>query len=53
MAVPFEQNECRNLLVPLIMHAGATIIDGRLSMSRNTRDRYWRDICRRLVPEPI
>ena len=53
MAVLFEQNECRDLLVPLIMHAGATVIDGRLSMSRNTGDRDWGDVGRRLVPEPI
>ena len=51
MAVPLKQNEFRNLLVPLIMNAGPTVVNGRLSVTLNAWDRG--DVGRRLMPEPI
>ena len=53
MAVPLEQNEFRDLLVPLIMNAGTAVINGRLGMTCNTGDQDWGDVGRRLMPEPI
>ena len=53
MAVALEQNEFRDLLVPLIMNAGTAVINGRLGVTCNTGDRDRGDVGRRLMPEPI
>ena len=39
MAVALEQNEFRDLLVPLIMNAGPTVVNGRLCVTLNAGDR--------------
>ena len=53
MAVALEQNEFRDLLVPLIMNAGPTVVNGRLSVTLNAGDQDRGDVGRRLMPEPI
>ena len=53
MAVALEQNEFRDLLVPLIMNAGTAVINGRLGVTCNTGDRDRGDVGRRLMPESI
>ena len=51
MAVALKQNELRDLLVPLIMNAGPTVVNGRLCVTLDAGDRG--DVGQRLMPEPI
>ena len=53
VCVALKQNELGDLLMPLVMNAGPTVVDSRLCVILKAGDWNQRDVGRSVMPEPI